>query len=270
MVTNRDEEKTLRDLLRFLDRVAPLAERTATEWSGWTVHPRSALAGDDAKSTPFQLSHGARLALVVAVDHLQALRSSLIRERPGNRIEVPIHTHAQFTLIRAALENAARAVWLLGPTTRLDRVKRRLALQYADYLNGEKWSPLLGQSANPAAAGRRQQIDALLIAAGVPEAEVRRTRQGPTYKDIVRSAGELTPLGADRVHLFWSVCSSLAHGDLSGTLMTLDREITNTDGGIALAQLNGSVQAMSAMAKTALEMAGRGFDLYVVRAAAPY
>jgi hypothetical protein len=48
----------------------------------------------------------------------------LLGELENDRLAVRIHTHAQSSLVRGAIENGARAVWLLGPATRLIRVKR--------------------------------------------------------------------------------------------------------------------------------------------------
>jgi hypothetical protein len=58
--------------------------------------------------------------------------SSLLDDPDGERAEVRIHTHAQSSLIRGAIRNAARAVWQVGPKDRLTRISRRLALQAKD------------------------------------------------------------------------------------------------------------------------------------------
>ena len=182
--------------------------------------------------------------------------------------EITIHTHAQFTLIRAALENASQAVWLLGAPLQFDRVKRTLALYYGDYKSSEKLTPLLNQPAIPDTAHQRQKIDDLLRSAGVPESGLKQARQ-TTHTEIVHSAGELTPIGGDFAQLIWSLCSSLAHGGLSGTLLVLNREITASDGTVALGRFTGSIPALSRMTSIALKMADEAFGLYVTRASAP-
>ncbi|MEV6204776.1 hypothetical protein AB0M64_33110 [Streptomyces sp. NPDC051771] len=146
MPVTPDEQALLRALLRHFERVPSLGERTSTNWSGWHVQPRSPLASDDKQTDPYQLSHSAHLALVVAVDHLQALVTLVKGHGSGRVRELTIHTHAPFTLLRAALENAARAVWLLGPSRRSERVWRRLVMQLADTKSNEAKGELLGAS----------------------------------------------------------------------------------------------------------------------------
>ncbi|MFD9081694.1 hypothetical protein [Streptomyces erythrochromogenes] len=269
MTVTADEGVLLEALLRHLDRVPPLGERTGTDWSGWLVHPGSPLAGDDRKTDPYQVSHSVHLALVVAVDHLQAL-ATLVKgtEKAGVR-EMLIHTHAPFTLLRAALENSARAVWLLGPLLRTERVWRRLVMQHADTKNGEAKAKLLGtpRDGDPT----RQRIRQLLVSAGIPESELTKGKlKLPGYGDLVNDAGSRTPLGGERAELFWSACSSLAHGDLSGTLAVLDREVTATDGRVSWLKLTGSIKALLVITKATLDMAEYAFELYSLRATAPY
>ncbi|MFH9751371.1 hypothetical protein [Streptomyces griseus] len=80
--------------------------------------PGSALAGDDAKTDPYQISHSACTALSVAVDHLHCFRSTFAGDPQGNSVSITLHTHGQYSLLRGAFENSARAVWMLGPTLR--------------------------------------------------------------------------------------------------------------------------------------------------------
>ncbi|MET9664980.1 hypothetical protein ABZY19_06365 [Streptomyces sp. NPDC006475] len=89
----------------------------------------SALAGDDAKTDPYQVSHNAWSALCVAADHLHCFCSTLVGDMGSNEIAITLHTHGQYSLLRGAFENRARVVWILGPRQRLVRVQRRLSLQ---------------------------------------------------------------------------------------------------------------------------------------------
>ncbi len=57
-----------------------------------------------------------------------------------------------------------------------------------------------------------RQLTDLIVAAGVSQEEAK-VPPSPNYKDIVREAGALTPMGADQAEVIWSGCSSLAHGD---------------------------------------------------------
>ncbi|MCX4612971.1 MULTISPECIES: hypothetical protein [Streptomyces] len=85
-----------------------------------------------------------------------------------------------------------------------------------------------------------RQLTDLIVAAGVSQEEAKKALRSPNYKDIVREAGALTPMGADQAEVIWSGCSSLAHGDTYGTLSFLDRSIVATEGRVHLTQLTGS------------------------------
>ncbi|MER7850320.1 hypothetical protein ABTZ03_41045 [Kitasatospora sp. NPDC096077] len=111
-----DVTETLRTTAQILDcflaQYEPLRERP------WTLPPGSPLAGDDAKTDPYQVSHSAQHAIQAAVDHLHRLRSSLSQYENPERPTLLLHSYGSFTLLRGALENGARTVWLLAPTTR--------------------------------------------------------------------------------------------------------------------------------------------------------
>ncbi|MFD7731292.1 hypothetical protein ACFV6F_13005 [Kitasatospora phosalacinea] len=52
-----DETVLLHALMLHFQRIVPLGERAAGPWPGWDVQPGSPLAGDDARTHPYQLSH---------------------------------------------------------------------------------------------------------------------------------------------------------------------------------------------------------------------
>ncbi|GAA4980374.1 hypothetical protein GCM10025734_00020 [Kitasatospora paranensis] len=206
----KDEDETvlLRALLRHFERVVPLGERTAGPWPGWSVAVGSALAGDDMKTDPHQVSHSAHHALVVAVDHLQALAALVSGTESDGHRKMLLPTHASFTLLRAALENAARALWLLGPASRRERVHRCLRMRLADLKSNAAKAELLGQVLADYEK-RQNRIKGLLRAAGVPEGELSNGKlRMPGYGDIVHTAGTLTSVGGVHAELFWSACSS--------------------------------------------------------------
>ncbi|MFB9961488.1 hypothetical protein [Sinosporangium siamense] len=263
---NADEAQDLQELLKLLDRAKPWEELTGASSPLWDVQSGSALAGDDAKTDPYQISHSVRHALTVAVDHLNCLRSSLIVEMEKDRASVSIHTHAQSSLIRGAIENGARAVWMIGPTSRLERVKRRLSLQAGELKRSERLREVVKQPAARTKDERMKQLTDLVIAAGVPAKEGKAALRMPQYSDIVRTAGDHTALGADMVDVIWSGCSSLAHGDLSGTLGLLDREIIQREKGIALARVTGSISNLYWTTVGAVAVIDHGFRLYEQRA----
>ncbi|MFJ7913069.1 hypothetical protein [Kitasatospora sp. NPDC096204] len=265
-----DETVLLHAMLRHFERIVPLGERTAGPWPGWRVEAGSALAGDDARTDPYQLSHSAHHALVVAVDHLQALAALVSGTENAGHREMLLPTHAPFTLLRAALENAARAVWLLGPASRRERVHRCLRMHFADLKSNAAKAELMGHALD-GQEERQERIKNLLRTAGIPEGELSKGKlKMPGYGEIVRTAGTHTSAGGERAELFWSACSSLAHGDLHGTLAVLTREAMATDGDVSWIRFTGSTKAALVITGMAIDMAESAFALYTTRARAPF
>lgn len=261
-----DEEHNLQQLLALLNGLDTWLPLTGEPSNAWNIQDGSALAGDDAKTHPYEVSHSAWHALTVAVDHLHCLRSSLRGELRGETFSIHIHTHAQSSLIRGAFENSARAVWLLGPAARLTRVTRRLSLELKELRTSYHLRELVNAPATRAKAVRTQQLMNLATAAGVPATEVAKALKAPGYGEIVRGAGDLTPLGANAAEVIWSSCSSLAHGDISGTLGLLEREIHTKAQDVAVARVTGSAGGLYWTTFGTVSMVSHGFQLYKDRA----
>lgn len=264
-----EEDQYLRKLLALLDGARRFDTYTHENKGQWQVQPRSSLAGDDAKSHPHQVSHSAWHALTVAVDHLQCLRSSVLAERSATHASTVIHTHAQASLVRGVFENSARAVWLLEPANRLERLTRCLSLQAKEVEHGHRLRELAQSPSVKTKEEHLQVFVDLLIKAGASAEDARKAlRARPSYKRIIREAGPDIRGGGDLAELVWSACSSLAHGDNTGTLVFLDREILESDGTVALAQITGSISLLFHVTHFAVRMVDRGFRLYEQRAAA--
>jgi hypothetical protein len=77
--------------------------------------------------TAYQLGHAA----LHAMDHLHCLRA-LIAD--GQLLNM----YTPYPLVRAALENASTAVWLLAPASRTERIIRRLRLAALDLRSADK------------------------------------------------------------------------------------------------------------------------------------
>lgn len=133
-------------------------------------------------------------------------------------MSVTLHTHGQYSLLRGAFENSARAVWMLGPASRLVRVQRRLCLQAGEHKNSDRMRRLLQQEPKRPLDTRMQQLTDLVVEAGTDAVNAKRALKPVAYSEIVREAGALMPMGAVEAAAVWSSCSSLAHGDIYGTL----------------------------------------------------
>ncbi|WP_406175270.1 hypothetical protein [Streptomyces sp. NBC_00996] len=214
MTINTDEQQYRRAILTQLENIKPHEALTSTPSSAWDVQSGSPLAGDDAKTNPYQVSHLAWQALTVACDHVNCLRRSLIGDQQGDHITVTMHIYAQATLLRGAFENSARAVWLLAPRKRLTRITRRLALQRDSNKHSDRMHQLLGTTPSRTTTEREKQIRDLAVSAGICPSDVKKELTFG-YKTMVQTAGDhLVGMGADQAEAVWSACSALAHGDV--------------------------------------------------------
>jgi len=136
---NDEHSRLLAELLRVLAESGPWTERASSGAGGLKPAPRSPMRGDDDRLHPYEMSHAAWHSLGHAVDHLTCMRALLA----GARL-VPMYS--PFSLVRAVLENACAAVWMLQPPQRPERLARRLRFAVTDIRNGER-----GQADNPAA-----------------------------------------------------------------------------------------------------------------------
>ncbi|MBZ6256821.1 hypothetical protein KVH22_14885 [Streptomyces olivaceus] len=265
MKTTTEEDQFLRRILALLDSARAYESLTQSDSKQWQVEPGSALAGDDFKTDPYQVSHSVWNALTVAVDHLHCFRSTFASELQDKSVSVTIHTHGQYSLLRGAFENSARAVWTLGPKQRLVRVQRRLRMQAGEHRNSDRMAALLRQQPKRPLDVRMQQLTDLVVNAGTDPAEAKKALRPATYSEIVREAGGLTSMGSE-AEAVWSSCSSLAHGDMYGTLSVLERNIVGTHGRVSLAQITSSPKVLFWATDRTVAMLRRGFELFQERA----
>ncbi|QMU74773.1 hypothetical protein GXW83_02240 [Streptacidiphilus sp. PB12-B1b] len=270
MTAEIDEQEYLRALLSRLETVKAFQELTSTPTPAWTVEPGSPLAGDDAKTAPYQVSQLAWQALLVSSDHLYCLRRTLIGDQQGKKITVTMHIYAQATLLRGAYENAARAVWLLAPTSRLTRIQRRLSLHMDDNTHSDRMHELMGQAPARTPDVRKQQLVDLAAAAGIEESSLPKAIKFIGFKQMVRGAGEeLADVGADTAEAVWSACSSLAHGDIS-SMTFLEREIVSSTGTVHQTRLTADHRVLLWMTDHTVRMLDFAIKLHKVRCAAPW
>ncbi|MEU4492947.1 hypothetical protein AB0F96_05685 [Streptomyces sp. NPDC023998] len=66
--------------------------------------------------------------------------------------------------------------------------------------------------------------------------------------------------------MVWSSCSSLAHGDVFGTISILERDIVGTEGRVALARITSSPTVLYWATDRTVAMLQCGFELFKKRA----
>lgn len=218
----------------------------------------SPLAADDAALNPYQLSHALALATGIALDHLEAFRA-LIQDAGRTQPWAP------HTLLRAALENAATAVWLIGPDDAADRRYRRLKLQMHETFEGAEARRLHGQ--DPPSGRTHEQVREQ-IRSLAPDARSLEGRW--SYRKVVRWAAEHIGHEGDAVELLWRLQSGLAHGRAWATIGMLEREEhPSPEQGVVNIRLTTSVDQVMPAAAVALQLLRAADKARAARGTAP-
>lgn len=276
--TDTAEQSDLRGLLKILENVEPWIAAVSSDDRPagiWTPQPRSALSTDDARTHPYQVSHRAWAALTASVDFLHCFKRSLLQSITEDEVSVRLHSYAQTSLLRGAIESAAVAVCLLA-SSRAERITTRLQLEWKELKSVYALRKLTGIEPPFTIDERRIRLEKLLLAAGLPnmvppeatdEVKLKAARaalRDCDYVMLVRRAGVLTSgTGATLCEACWRMCSGLAHGDMAATLGFLGREfVAQTKPGINLMRLSAPVQLLYMSALVAIALTGFAFSRY--------
>jgi hypothetical protein len=257
-----DHEKPIFDaLLQMLEQIDPWLAVLAPDGPRPSPQPGSALVGDNNATDPFHLSHAAWFALSTAVDHLHAHRTMLRDART-------IHMFAPYSLLRGAFENAAAAVWLLGPPNRDERVLRRVRHHAGNIKNAERLNELVGLADEMKQESRRQQLAAIAARRGFGRAQALKP---VSYSEIVSWAGGHNGMGERLARLIWGLCSGTAHGDFwSLTALAGRVELPGAPPGIAHLHVTGDVGKLFYLTFFTVSMAMHGWRLFDLRSASPF
>lgn len=220
----------------------------------------SPLGADDGRTHPFQTSHAVWHALSHAVDPLNCLRSVL-------RDAGAIHMYAPYSLIRAALENASAAAWMLHPASRAERVIRRLRFAALDVRSGKRAIRLLDTTVRP----ETERLDELRDIARRAGLDAAAAVRHVAYGEIVEEAGKALSPDSQAVLFVWRLCSGITHGDLWTTLNAAERvELPGAPAGMVSLKITANVEKLKFAASIATHMTKLGWRLYDERSRAPY
>lgn len=265
----QEEQRDLRLLKKSLTNVEGWLTRGARpDWAA--VAPGSPLAGDDKKADPFQVSHAVASAIHVAVEHADALRRLIEGCETCSPGQMTFGLNSYYSLLRGALENAARAVWLLAPDSRQERVLRRLRMQADNIWNSDKAARAMGTTMPKPRETRLDRVREIAVRAGL-DAELAVKR--PNNLEIVRAAGGC--IGGDEetalhTEALWRACSGAAHGDVWAGLSMHNKDIVDQAGNVATLQMTAATHLLTTVTTetfAVIDMAHRLFDL---RSRSPY
>ena len=266
-----DEQAELHELIKLLDHVRAWHQRTGVDPDASVVDPGSSLAGDDRHSDPYHVSHAVWHALVIAVDHLVCLHDAVVACRDHEPPTVRLHTYAPFTMLRASLENASTAVWLLAPNQRNERILRRLQLAAANVRHSDDTATLIGSPLPRTREVRLDELRRIARARRIPEQDAAKLKY-PGYEHILRAAGEVVFNDGVLSVAMWKGCSGLAHGDIWATLSVLEREVRQHAfaANVFNARISAPTGHLVTMVLGAALMVERAFTLFDSRARRQY
>ena len=148
--------------------LAPRIDQLCDDWdnSDRPVELGSQIAADNACMGPYQLAHVVALVLSHATDDLEVLREYTVR---GSEDDFTVHTrpYAAYPLLRAAMENACTALWLMLPANREERVRRRFRLWITDGAHQDEVAKLMGHPNPRSKAKRRADVEPLAATQGI-------------------------------------------------------------------------------------------------------
>ena len=134
--------------------------------------PRSPMRGDDDRL------HRTRYLMLPGIPSATPWTTSPACGRGWRARVVPMY--AAFSLVRAVLENACAAVWMLQPPQRAERLARRLRFAVTDIRNGEEVKEITGLPGPRPKQDRIQEVRAIAAAPTLPRtpsAAARGTRR---------------------------------------------------------------------------------------------
>ncbi len=196
---NEDQVATVALRERIAESVEMFHRRNAAPLP---VEAGSRTSEDDTVLLPYNLSHSVTGAIASALDHFLAL-DALVRTPP-------LPMAAPYTLMRAGLENAALAIWLLNPAEQHERVIRCLLLQIDDAADSNGAREAAGFPHPKSFSERRSEIVSHARQHGVPTERLMGARPG--WRSKIVDVGAVSGLGGPELEATWRWLSGYTHG----------------------------------------------------------
>lgn len=296
MGDDADEELAQRRLHHRLQMISELIkQREGKHWD--LASPDSELAEDDSVLAPFQISHLVGHCLGLAFDNIQATHALMMRlwepglEEKDQTVRIPMAAH--YPMLRAAIEAAALAVWLLAPDDPYERRTRTLRSRWEDIVQDKLLILAISESdANDPPAERkrdakmRQQYEQsvrlkkrrLREVAGRAKVDIQEVYRGlPGFESIVGDGAAETGIRRQHATGHWRLVSGLAHPSASRSLMASDlTELDESKEGTVRALFtaktditNTTIEAAFLMYKEAVDLTAQRGDNEAIRFVLP-
>jgi hypothetical protein len=254
-----EDEASLRMVTKIAPRIDALIERQRTPDT--VIQPGSPLDADDRHAKPYQVSHAAWHGISHAIDNLQAIRMVTVK---GTHPKYEVFTlpYALYPLIRCAFENSSRALWLIGPANRSERITRRFRLWITDGDNVDKFSDLIGIKQDPKVRDQHiAQVESLAAARGL---DIAACSKFAGTAEFVRSAAEAVGGEPDKAVALWRSLSGLSHGDFWASNVTTDKDqvAISEDGMTVTLQTTSSITNIANLTSVAVSTTEAALRVY--------
>lgn len=207
-----------------------------------------------------------------ATDNLDQLFESMVDEENGLLLARP---YAQYSMIRAAIESAATALWLVQSESKATRVLRCLQLCFRDVNDRYSFSVMvrnLKPGSTVTEGARRDRVIKRLNALKDTVGQLKQRELGypPKYTEILKSVSEAhRPKGEPVTYdltsplIVWKISSAFLHGN-SQTVKALSdvRQLTEFTEGIAQFEVTPNLGLIAASIGTCVTTLSRLDERY--------
>jgi hypothetical protein len=182
---------------------------------------------------------------------------------------VTLLLNSYYSLLRGAMENAARVVWMLAPDQRTERVLRRLRLrlQADNVMQSDGFCEAGGFSPNKPKADRLKRIKEIAVQAGVSPADAIKPIGN---RQIIRAAGQHIADDPAHAEVLWRACSAASHGDTWAALSLHERRIDSQDGDMVNMRTAASIRVLTTFVTETAAVITSAFVLCDRRNQPPY
>lgn len=212
------------------------------------IAPDSMLRGDDRDLDGMWVSMVVNNSILSSLDHVITLRDLVTRDQGTITVGAP------WTLLRAAVESSALALWVMHPDLRKTRRARALRVWHHDYSERQKWESDTGRMPTGTAKSGKTRAVAVLALAESLGIKGTQVATPVAYSDAVAAAGEVVGWTRAEARARWREASAFAHGRSWPMLaLTSPRDAQLIDGGVGM-HLTLDEQRLESLARLAHDL----------------
>lgn len=213
---------------------------------------------------------------VRSVENLERLFAMMIDDEGGRVLAYPF---SGYSLIRAAIESSAVALWLIQPGRKQGRVMRALQRSYRHATDALKLAETI--ASDDVVREVREQTQRVIERLEELKNSLNALRQvelgpPPSHTDILKAVSDRPPGPNGKYALssplvVWKVSSAFIHGSDGVTRALSDiRQVAEFDGGVGTFEVTPSLRMLASSAAVCVELLRRADARYVELASHDY